>query len=520
MNEQENLSNIEKKNIMKETKELNKIKNEKKEFENQKKNLFEENLEKKKEKKFLENLENEIYRKKLDEIFEKKEKKILMEKKKEKENEKSIKEKIKQKNKDLNQIKFEEFYYLTQKKKFFQNEIKNENQIKNENIKILKKFINNIFNETNSKEIQYENICKFSNYIKKYLIDEIKNNNNKNFIDIEKIKKNDEFFPLKILSKSLELFDIKTFIENNNNNNLIIFTCLNLIINGKALKIKIEIFYNFGKEKNEEILNNFEERNKFISDVKIFFEREFNVNYEDIIICNFRCSNIEKYFSINVIFIKDNLSTESLNNIEDYKNFKRDIKNLENKNNIIKIHLERLLSFILLNSEIFYSNKNFMKDINIEKNIEYFHNKNFNFNNNNNKNKNNNNKNNKKNKNVKKNENNKNEEIIKNLNLLLLNKFNKIDFFETICHYFAVFNGFLYENNNRINFDDKNQICFIKDINYCCQNYSIEIDGYFCVFMNLVKKINNEIDEYVIVEDNKNNIQPFKLIIIKIDKNE
>ena len=303
---------------------------------------------------------------------------------------------------------------------------------------------------------------------------------------------------------------------------------MNLILNGKATKLKIEIYYNFGKEKNEEILNNIEERKKFISDVKTFFEREFNINFEDIIICDFRCSNVEKFFSINVIFNKDNLSTDSLNNIEEYKKLKKDIKNLENKNNIVKVHLERLLSFVLLNSEVFYSSKIFMNDFNIETNIKYFHNKNYNFTNNNfNKNnKNEKNEKNKKNKKNKKNENNENEKneenIITNLNLnlLLLNKINKNNFFDSKSNYFAVFNGFLYENNNRLNFDDKNQICFISDINYCCKNYSIDIDGYFCAFMNLVKKIQNEIDDFVIVENNQNNIQPFKFIIIKIDKNE
>ncbi len=301
---------------------------------------------------------------------------------------------------------------------------------------------------------------------------------------------------------------------------------MNLILNGKATKLKIEIYYNFGKEKNEEILNNIEERKKFISDVKIFFEREFNINFEDIIICDFRCSNVEKFFSINVIFNKDNLSTDSLNNIEEYKKLKKDIKNLENKNNIVKVHLERLLSFVLLNSEVFYSSKIFMNDFNIETNIHYFHNKNYNFTNNNfNKNE----KNEKKEKNKKnkkneiKKENEKNEEKIitnLNLNLLLLNKINKTNFFDSKSNYFAVFSGFLYENNNRLNFDDKNQICLISDIKYCCKNFSIDIDSYFCVFMNLVKKIQNEFDEFVIVENNQNNIQPFKFIIIKIDKNE
>ena len=58
-----------------------------------------------------------------------------MKKKKEKINEKKLIENIKEKQRDLNQIKFDEFYYLYQKKKNYQSEIKNKNKIKINHIK-------------------------------------------------------------------------------------------------------------------------------------------------------------------------------------------------------------------------------------------------------------------------------------------------------------------------------------------------------------------------------------------------
>ena len=58
--------------------------------------------------------------------------------------------------------------------------------------------------------------------------------------------------------------------------------------NGFLFKKKCEVKFDFGKNKNEEILNNQNEKEKFIDEWKIILSKKLGVCSDEIIITNIR----------------------------------------------------------------------------------------------------------------------------------------------------------------------------------------------------------------------------------------
>ena len=93
-------------------------------------------------------------------------------------------------------------------------------------------------------------------------------------------------FALGLISKNLENLGIETAIESNQdlNEQDNDFTSLQFITNGMADKKKYDLHFEFGEERNEELLNNEEEFKKFKENLKLKLSKDYNLPPEKIIV--------------------------------------------------------------------------------------------------------------------------------------------------------------------------------------------------------------------------------------------
>jgi hypothetical protein len=63
--------------------------------------------------------------------------------------------------------------------------------------------------------------------------------------------------------------------------------------NGLVNKEKCEVKFDFGEKKNDEILNNENEKEKFIKEWKIKLSQKLGISPDDIIITNLRKGSLE-----------------------------------------------------------------------------------------------------------------------------------------------------------------------------------------------------------------------------------
>ena len=124
-----------------------------------------------------------------------------------------------------------------------------------------------------------------------------------NFINIDQTLKNNsnQNFPIALLAKNLESNGITTAIQKQSRNKDLTKTCLQLMTNGLVNKQKCEVKFDYGNKKNDEILNDENEKEKFISEWKNKIAQKLNVSPDLIIITNLRKGSIEAD-----IFLKTN----------------------------------------------------------------------------------------------------------------------------------------------------------------------------------------------------------------------
>ena len=179
------------------------------------------------------------------------------------------------------------------------------NKITEEEKNDLEKNIRNII-ETNdynisdkvNKKIYIEKSIKYLSSLKKYIAIE-KQKNPDNYIDInktlfenEKIYENinslnDENFLLSIFGKILENNGIEVNISKKKG---IIFKDIELAsiqtLFSLCNQMKYELTFDFGKDTNKKILNEPEEKEKFLTDWKIKIAQKLNINEDDLILTN------------------------------------------------------------------------------------------------------------------------------------------------------------------------------------------------------------------------------------------
>ena len=254
------------------------------------------------------------------------------------------------------------------------NESKEEEENKGENKKKKEELGDNRKEkEIKNKEINevLEDMCIYGNIIKKE-IEEEKDNKEK-YIDkneaLQSKEKDKGLFALGLLSNELESLGIKTVIERNgkdfcqneeeeeeegdeeeeervkkkekdknDDNNNASATCLQFIINGLSKRKKYNLHFDFGEERNEDLLNNEEEYEKFKTKLKLKLSKDYNISVDKIIVTFPQRGS----FEVQVIFQSDDF-----NNL-DLEAFKSKFQNEKDKDFLELKNLKEIHSDVLM----------------------------------------------------------------------------------------------------------------------------------------------------------------------------
>ena len=141
-----------------------------------------------------------------------------------------------------------------------------------------------------------EDMCIYGNIMKKQIKEEKKKNPEK-FIDTSQAlqleNKDQELFALGLISQNLEELGIETAIEREENNEEeeedAGTTCLQFITNGLAGKKKYDLHFEFDEKRNKELLNNEEEYKKFKKNLKLKLSKDYNIPVDKIIPSKRKC---------------------------------------------------------------------------------------------------------------------------------------------------------------------------------------------------------------------------------------
>jgi hypothetical protein len=158
---------------------------------------------------------------------------------------------------------------------------------------------NNSNNKTFTKEEEKEKINQtledmsiMGTIIKDQIIEE-KITHPEKFVSIQEAatkenKDNDNpLFIMGLLAQNLENQGVTTAIEKestNSNDNEASNTALQFMINGMGMQKKYSLHFDFGEERNEELLNDKEEQRKFNDKLKKKLSKEYNIDEDEIII--------------------------------------------------------------------------------------------------------------------------------------------------------------------------------------------------------------------------------------------
>ena len=184
-----------------------------------------------------------------------------------------------------------------------------------------------------------EDMCIYSNIIKKEIKEE-KEKNPEKFEKTEEILKNEEkdksMFALALLAKTLENSGIEAVIvkddekgteteeekkEKENEN----ITCLQFLSNGFMEKTKYDLHFDFGAQRNEQILSDEKEFEKFKNDLIIKISKDYNIPPDQIIVTYPQRGSV----NVQVIFQSDEFNdlnvdefTEKFQNDNEFKELK------------------------------------------------------------------------------------------------------------------------------------------------------------------------------------------------------
>ena len=158
---------------------------------------------------------------------------------------------------------------------------------------------NNSNNKTLTKEEEKEKINQtledmsiMGTIIKDQIIEE-KITHPEKFVSIqeaatkENMDNDNPLFIMGLLAQNLENQGVTTAIEKestNSNDNEASNTALQFMINGMGMQKKYSLHFDFGEERNEELLNDKEEQKKFNDKLKKKLSKEYNIDEDEIII--------------------------------------------------------------------------------------------------------------------------------------------------------------------------------------------------------------------------------------------
>ena len=190
-----------------------------------------------------------------------------------------------------------------------------------ENQKILreaKEDSENMTEQQKNKKINQvlEDMCIYGEITEKELKKE-KEEHPEKFVETSKALNMEDqdpgLFALGLISQNLENLGIETAIESNQdlNEQDNDSTSLQFITNGMADKKKYDLHFEFGEERNEELLNNEEEFKKFKENLKLKLSKDYNLPPEKIIVTFPQKGS----FRIQVIFQSDEFNELDLNDL-------------------------------------------------------------------------------------------------------------------------------------------------------------------------------------------------------------
>ena len=184
-------------------------------------------------------------------------------------------------------------------------EYKEEREKKKEEIvERQKKYMSGEIKKENVKEV-LEDMCVLGSIMKEEIIEEKKKNPEK-FVSIEDATKEENkkngTFCLGIVAQKLENMGITTAIEKNESNDENSIdtsnTVLQFMMNGMIEKKKYDLHFDLGEERNNELLTNKKEQEKFNQKLRKKLSIEYNIPEDKIIITNAQRGS----YRIQVIF--------------------------------------------------------------------------------------------------------------------------------------------------------------------------------------------------------------------------
>jgi len=239
---------------------------------------------------------NEMEEKEKEEKENEKEEKENEKEEKEKEEEEEEKEKEEEEQeKEEKEMKIEKIKEITKRQSNLLKENDQQFEERNENLDLIEKAgkLKSLTDEEIKKEknkVQLlEDMNKMGTIMKETILEEKKTNPEKFFTTEEIIdQKESDLFALGIFSKALESQGMVTAIEKEANENdddkKIAQTSLQFLINGMSEKPKYNLHFDFGEDKNKQLLNDENERKNFHDKLRKKLSEEYNINEEEIII--------------------------------------------------------------------------------------------------------------------------------------------------------------------------------------------------------------------------------------------
>ena len=167
----------------------------------------------------------------------------------------------------------------------------------------------------NVKEL-LQDMCVLGSIMKEEIIEE-KQSNPEKYISIEEATKEENedsgIFCLGILAQNLEDIGIMTAIEKNSSEDEdsqnTADTVLEFITSGMIEKKKYSLHFDFGDERNEELLNDKNEQEKFNNKLRKKLSLEYNIPEEKIIVTNPQKGS----YKVQVIFQTDTFKNDDVN---------------------------------------------------------------------------------------------------------------------------------------------------------------------------------------------------------------
>ena len=211
---------------------------------------------------------------------------------------------------------------------------------KTENMKLIeeKGKLENIPKEEIEKQVKrtqiLEDMSTLGSIMKKQIIKE-KEENPEKFVSteeiIEKKSEDNQLYTLGVFSKVLENQGTTTAIEKNDDENDEMKkdnakTTLQFLVNGMSDKKKYNLHFDFGKNKNQKILNDADERKKLHDQLRKKLSQEYKIKEEDIIITFPRKGS----YQVTIIFQSKDFELSEKDLLKKFKNEKGELGKLKN----------------------------------------------------------------------------------------------------------------------------------------------------------------------------------------------